>query len=92
MRSVCASRRTRTSTLPACHTHRPLRRYDNKLYFYKSPSDEAHGVIDLALCLTVKSAEEKTGKPHSLEVATPDETYLLCVAGSGLGAAAVMRV
>lgn len=50
---------------------------DNKLFFYKSQGDEPHGVIDLTLCLTVKSAEEKTGKPHSLEVATPDETFYM---------------
>jgi hypothetical protein len=39
--------------------------------------DEPHGVIDLKDCLTVKSADEKTGKPHSFEVATPDQVYFM---------------
>ena len=40
----------------------------NKLYFKKGPSDEAHGMIDLGDCLTVKSADERTNKrcpPHT---------------------------
>lgn len=41
------------------------------------PQDEPHGTIDLAECLTVKSAEDKTGKPFSFEVATPDATYYM---------------
>ena len=32
-----------------------------RLFFSKGPADAPHGVIDLAGCLTVKSAEEKTG-------------------------------
>lgn len=39
--------------------------------------DEPHGVIDLKDCLTVKSAEDKTGKAHSFEVATPEQTYYM---------------
>lgn len=39
--------------------------------------DEPHGVIDLKDCLTVKSADEKTGKPHSFEVATPEQVYFM---------------
>lgn len=34
-------------------------------------------MIDLQGCLTVKSAEEKTGKAHSFEVSTPDQTFYL---------------
>lgn len=34
-------------------------------------------MIDLKDCLTVKSAEDKTGKPHSFEVATPEQTYYM---------------
>jgi hypothetical protein len=49
----------------------------NKLYFSKSPADPAHGVIDLQHCLTVKSAEEKTGKKHAFEVATPDQVFFM---------------
>jgi hypothetical protein len=36
-----------------------------------------HGVINLRDCLTVKSAEDKTGKKHSFEVATPEQTYFM---------------
>lgn len=49
----------------------------NKLYFSKSPKDAPHGVIDLKDCLTVKSAEDQTGKPNSFEVATPEATYYM---------------
>ena len=38
---------------------------------------EPHGVIDLKDCLTVKSADEKTGKSHSFEVATPEQVYFM---------------
>ena len=34
----------------------------NKLFFAKERNENPHGVIDLADCLTVKSAEEKTNK------------------------------
>lgn len=34
-------------------------------------------MVDLKDCLTVKSAEEKTGKAHSFEVATPSETFYM---------------
>jgi hypothetical protein len=50
---------------------------------YKRPDtiicvqDEPHGIIDLKACLTVKSAEDKTGKPHAFEVATPEHTYYM---------------
>lgn len=33
--------------------------------------------MDLKDCLTVKSAEDKTGKPHSFEVATPEQTFYM---------------
>jgi hypothetical protein len=38
-----------------------------------------HGVIDLSKCPTIKSADDKTGKPHSFEVATLDRTYFMYV-------------
>ncbi len=40
--------------------------------------DAPHGVIDLSQCLTVKSANDKTGKSFSFEVATPDQVYFMC--------------
>eukprot|EP01138_Halocafeteria_seosinensis_P001721 gb/GECG01001764.1/.p1 GENE.gb/GECG01001764.1/~~gb/GECG01001764.1/.p1 ORF type:complete len:140 (+),score=21.35 gb/GECG01001764.1/:1-420(+) len=49
----------------------------NQLFFKKDPKDQPHGVINLTQCLTVKSAMEKTGKNHSFEVATPDQTYFM---------------
>jgi hypothetical protein len=44
------------------------------------PQEPAHGTIDLSECLTVKSADEKTEKPHSFEVATPDQVYYMYAA------------
>eukprot|EP00753_Platysulcus_tardus_P008217 PLAT15819.1.p1 GENE.PLAT15819.1~~PLAT15819.1.p1 ORF type:complete len:129 (+),score=42.09 PLAT15819.1:38-388(+) len=49
----------------------------NRLYFCKSPHDEPHGMVDLSQCLTVKSADVKTRKKHSFEVATPVATYYM---------------
>ena len=40
----------------------------NQLFFMKTPSSAPHGTIDLKECLTVKSAEEKTGKRYVLIV------------------------
>jgi hypothetical protein len=34
-------------------------------------------MIDLALCMTVKSAELKAHKRHALEVSTPETTFLM---------------
>ncbi len=50
----------------------------NKLFYCKDEHSLAHGVIDLKYCLTVKSAEDKTNKPNSFQVATPQESYFLC--------------
>ena len=36
-----------------------------------------HGMIDLASCMTVKSAEYKAHKRNALEVSTPDTTFLM---------------
>ncbi|CAK4078224.1 unnamed protein product [Aphanomyces euteiches] len=49
----------------------------NKLYFSRVKGESPHGVIDLAECLTVKSAEEKTNKRYCFEVATPESTYYM---------------
>ena len=49
----------------------------NKLYFSKKQGDEPHGTIDLEKCVTVKSAEEKTSKRFSFEVATPESVYFM---------------
>ncbi|GBG28401.1 Pleckstrin-likey domain-containing protein 1 [Hondaea fermentalgiana] len=49
----------------------------NRLYFSEGPGKVPHGEIDLKDCLTVKSAEDKTNKRHSFEVATPQEVYFL---------------
>ena len=49
----------------------------SKLYFSRGPHDEPHGVIDLSSCLTVKSADDKTGKAYSFEIATPDQVFFL---------------
>jgi hypothetical protein len=43
---------------------------ENQLHFCKGQDASPHGTIDLKECLTVKSAEEKTGKRyvHSFSV------------------------
>ena len=37
---------------------------ENQLHFCKTSDSQPHGTIDLKECLTVKSAEEKTGKRY----------------------------
>lgn len=49
----------------------------SKLFFSKNESVSPHGMIDLASCMTVKSAEYKAHKRNALEVSTPDTTYLM---------------
>ena len=49
-----------------------------RLYFMKDADAPPHGVIDLRTCLTVKTADEKTGKPHSFEVATGEQVFFMC--------------
>jgi len=48
-----------------------------RLFFCKSPYEEAHGMIDLSQCNTVKSANLKSHKLNSFEISTGDITYLL---------------
>lgn len=47
------------------------------LFFSKDEAGLPHGMIDLSLCLTVKSADMKCRKKHSIEVSTADTTYLM---------------
>jgi len=47
------------------------------LSFSEGQGKASHGSIDLKDCLTVKSAEEKTKKKYSFEVATPESTYYM---------------
>lgn len=49
----------------------------SKLFFSKTESSTPHGMIDLASCMTVKSAEYKAHKRNALEVSTPDTTFLM---------------
>lgn len=49
----------------------------SKLFFAKSEYSGPHGMIDLAVCTTVKSADIKSRKRHSFEISTPETTYLL---------------
>jgi hypothetical protein len=49
----------------------------DKLTFSKGEGADPHGSIDLKLCLTVKSADEKCGKRHSFEVATASRVYFM---------------
>jgi len=49
----------------------------SKLFFAKSEYAAPHGMIDLAICTTVKSADMKARKRHSFEISTPETTFLL---------------
>ncbi|GMI44049.1 hypothetical protein TrCOL_g5392 [Triparma columacea] len=49
----------------------------SKLFFAKSASGVPHGMIDLATCTTVKSAELKAQKRNALEVSTSETTFLM---------------
>jgi len=49
----------------------------SKLYFCKTPTSPPHGVIDLKVCVSVKSATEETKKSHSFEVKTNETTYFM---------------
>ena len=56
---------------------RYFRLIGNTLYASTTPEEAPHHTISLAHVLTVKSAEEKTGKSHAFEVATPEEVYYM---------------
>lgn len=53
------------------------------LEWRKTPADEPHGSVDLRSCLTVKSADDRTGRPHSIEISTRDDELYYLVAESG---------
>ena len=42
----------------------------DKLFFAKSSFSAPHGMVDLSMCQTVKSAEHKAGKKYAMEVRT----------------------
>jgi hypothetical protein len=47
------------------------------LFYAKNEYSPPHGMIDLAQCTTVKSADLKSKKRHSFEISTPEITFLL---------------
>ena len=49
----------------------------SKLFFSTNETSEPHGMIDLSICMTVKSAHIKTGQKHALEIATDDTVYFM---------------
>jgi len=49
----------------------------SKLFYAKNEYSPPHGMIDLAQCTTVKSADLKSKKRHSFEISTPEITFLL---------------
>ncbi|KAG6616189.1 pleckstrin homology domain-containing [Phytophthora cinnamomi] len=59
------------------YSHCDLSEPDFEGELTKRSGEPAHGLIDLADCLTVKSAEEKTNKRFCFEVATPDSTFYM---------------
>lgn len=48
-----------------------------RLYFCKDAESPPHGAIDLRQCLTVKSADDKTGKKNSFEVSTSEQHFFM---------------
>jgi len=48
-----------------------------RLYFCKDKESPPHGAIDLRQCLTVKSADDKTGKKNSFEVSTSEQHFFM---------------
>ncbi|NBQ43352.1 MAG: hypothetical protein EBU23_12930, partial [Mycobacteriaceae bacterium] len=58
-------------------TRRYFKLVRNQLFFMRAPGGEPHGLIELRRCLTVKSAEDKTGKLYAFEVATPEQVFYL---------------
>jgi hypothetical protein len=67
--------------LTICRQQEWRRRYfilkGSKLFFAKNEYTAPHGMMDLAHCTTVKSADLKSQKRHSFEISTPDTCYLL---------------
>jgi len=49
----------------------------SKLFFAKGEFSAPHGMIDLSICMTVKSAELKAGKKNAIEVSTKERTYYM---------------
>jgi len=49
----------------------------SKLFFAKDMSGAPHGMIDLSICMTVKSAELKAGKKNAMEVSTADTMFYM---------------
>jgi len=49
----------------------------SQLFYCSNEYSSPHGMIDLALCTTVKSADLKSRKRNSFEISTPEITYLL---------------
>lgn len=49
----------------------------SKLFYTKSEHTAPHGMIDLSLCMTVKSAELKAGKKNAFEISTKEMTFYM---------------
>ena len=47
------------------------------MFFAKDAQSAPHGMIDLSICMTVKSAELKAGKKNAMEVSTADTMYYM---------------
>jgi hypothetical protein len=50
---------------------------NSKLFFAKNESSAPHGMIDLSTCMTVKSAELRSGKKNAIEVSTAETTFFM---------------
>ena len=49
----------------------------DKLFFAEQAESEPHGVIDLADCTSVKSAEANTNKRYGFELVTSETTFCM---------------
>lgn len=50
---------------------------DSKLFFCENEFSTPHGMINLAQCTTVESAEHKVGKKYSIELSTQDTKFYM---------------
>lgn len=48
-----------------------------RLFYCVNQGDTPHGEIDLKTAVTVMSADDKAGRPHSIEIRLPNTSFLL---------------
>lgn len=48
-----------------------------KIYFMKSPTEQPHDQVNVNEIISIRSADDKTGKQHSFEITTSEASYFL---------------